>query len=42
MFTNHIYIYIYINVKVKVRFSDGDTDYFDIVTCVMQWDTLAP
>ena len=30
------------NTKVKVRSSDGDTDYFDIVTGVLLGDTLAP
>ena len=30
------------NTKVKVRSPDGDTDYFDIVTGVLQGDTLAP
>ena len=33
---------LYRNTKVKVRSSDGDTDYFDIVTGVLQGDTLAP
>ena len=33
---------LYRNTKVKVRFSDGDTDYFDIVAGVLQGDTLAP
>ena len=28
--------------KVKVRSPDGDTEYFDIVAGVLQWDTLAP
>ena len=32
---------LYKNTKVKVRFSDGDTDYYDIVTGVLQGDTLA-
>ena len=32
----------YRNTKVKVRSPDGDTDYFDIVAGVLQWDTLAP
>ena len=32
----------YRNTKVKVRSPDGDTDYFDIVTGVLQGDTLAP
>ena len=27
---------------MKVRSPDGDTDYFDIVTGVMQGDTLTP
>ena len=30
------------NTKVKVHSSDGDTDYFDIVTGMLQGDTLAP
>ena len=30
------------NTKVKVCSPDGDTDYFDIVTGVLQGDTLAP
>ena len=30
------------NTKVKVRTPDGDTDYFNIVTGVLQGDTLAP
>ena len=30
------------NTKVKVRSPDGDTEYFDIVAGVLQWDTLAP
>ena len=30
------------NTKVKVRSPDGDTDYFDIVSGVLQGDTLAP
>ena len=29
------------NTKVKARSPDGDTDYFDIVACVLQGDTLA-
>ena len=29
-------------MKVKVRSPDGDTDFFDIVACVLQGDTLAP
>ena len=29
-------------MKVKVRSPNGDTDYFDIVTFVLQGDTLAP
>ena len=32
---------LYKNMKVKVRSSDGDTNYFDIVTGVLQRDTLA-
>ena len=37
---DHIYIYIY--TKVKFCSPDGDIDYFDIVTGVLQGDTLAP
>ena len=33
---------LYKNTKVKVRSPDGDTEYFDIVTGVLQGDTLAP
>ena len=33
---------LYRNTKVKVCFSDGDTDYFDIVAGVLQGETLAP
>ena len=33
---------LYRNTKVKVRLPDGDTEYFDIVAGVLQWDTLAP
>ena len=33
---------LYENTKVKVHSLDGDTDYFDIVTGVLQGDTLAP
>ena len=29
------------NTKVKVLSPDGDTEYFDIVAGVLQWDTLA-
>ena len=32
---------LYRNTKVKVRAPDRDTDYFDIVTDVLQGDTLA-
>ena len=32
---------LYRNTKVKARSPDGDTDYFDIVAGVLQWDTLA-
>ena len=35
-------ILCYKNTKVKVRFSDGDTDYFDIVAGVLQGDILDP
>ena len=30
------------NMKVKVRSLDGDTELFDIVTGVLQGDTLSP
>ena len=33
---------LYRNTKVKVRSPDGDTNYFDILTRVLQGDTLAP
>ena len=33
---------LYRNTKVKVRSPDGDTEYFDIVSGVLQGDTLAP
>ena len=33
---------LYKNTKIKVRSQDGDTDYFDIVTILLQGDTLAP
>ena len=33
---------LYRNTKVKVRSPDGDTDYFDIVSGVLQGDTLVP
>ena len=33
---------LYRNTKVKIRSPDGDTEYFDIVAGVLQWDTLAP
>ena len=33
---------LYKNTKIKVRSPDGDIDYFDIVTVVMQRDTLTP
>ena len=33
---------LYRNTKVKVHSPDWDTDYFDIVTRVLQGDTLAP
>ena len=33
---------LYRNTKVKVRSSDGDTDYFDIVSGILQGNTLAP
>ena len=31
---------LYKNMKVKVHSLDGDTDYFDIVTGVLQGDRL--
>ena len=33
---------LYRNTRVKVRFLDGDADYFNIVTGVLQGDTLVP
>ena len=33
---------LYKNTKVKVRTPDGNTDFFYIVACVLQGDTLAP
>ena len=33
---------LYRNTKVKVRSPDGDTEYFNIVSGVLQGDTLAP
>ena len=33
---------LYRNTKVKVRSTDGDTEYLDIVSGVLQGDTLAP
>ena len=33
---------LYKNTKIKVRSADGDTNYFNIVTGVLQEDTLAP
>ena len=33
---------LYRSTKVKARPLDGDTNYFDIVTGVLQRDTLAP
>ena len=33
---------LYRNTKVKVRSPDGDIEYFDIVSGVLQGDTLAP
>ena len=32
---------LYRNMKVKVSSPDADTDYFDIVSCVLQGDTSA-
>ena len=33
---------LYINTEVMVRSPDGDTDFSDIVACVLQGDILAP
>ena len=33
---------LYRNTKVKLRSTDRDTDYYNIVACVQQGDTLAP
>ena len=33
-------IMLYRNTKVKVHSTDGDTNYFDIVVCLLQGDTL--
>ena len=33
---------LYKNTKVKLRFPDGDTDYFDIISGVLQGDSLVP
>ena len=33
---------LYDNTKAIVCSLDGDIDFFDIVTAVLQWDTLAP
>ena len=33
---------LYKNTKVKVRSQDGETDYFNIVTVMLQEDKLAP
>ena len=32
---------LYKNTKVKICSPDGNTDYFNIVSCVLQGDTLA-
>ena len=32
---------LYKNTQVKFRLPDGDTDFLDIGTCVLQGDTLA-
>ena len=32
---------LYKNTKVKVRSPDEDTDFFDIIACLLQGDTLA-
>ena len=37
-----VILMLYKNSKVKVCSPDGDTDFFDIVTVVLQRDTLAP
>ena len=36
-----VIIMLYRNTKVNVRSPDGDTNYFDIITGVLQGDTLA-
>ena len=33
---------LYRNTKMKVRSPDGDTEYFDVVTGVLQGDRVAP
>ena len=33
---------LYKNTKVKVCSPDGDIDFFNIVACVLQRDTLVP
>ena len=33
---------LYKNTKVKVRLPDGDTDFFDIVVCILQGNAFAP
>ena len=30
------------NIKVKVHSPDGDIEFFDIIACVLQGNTLAP
>ena len=36
------FTWVHRNTKVKVRSPDGDTEYFNIVSGVLQGDTLAP
>ena len=33
---------LYENTTAKVRPTDGDTDFFEILACVLQGDTIAP
>ena len=41
-YTKKLYMMLYKNMKVKVCSLDGDTEYIDIVTGVLQGDPLAP
>ena len=42
MFKRYSAAYIYIYIYIYIYSPDGDTVYFDIVTGVLQGDTLAP